>query len=117
VDPERMGGSPCIRGTRVTVGAVVGQLATGCTVEQVLEDYPYLDREDVLAPWRTRRRRQRAAEVRAGLVLPAIPYEHATTLCTSDNAVWTTSRLRGLGGRVVGVALVLSRVGGQRRPA
>lgn len=49
VDPERMGGVPCIRDLRVTVGMVLGQLATGRTTEQVLEDYPYLEREDVLA--------------------------------------------------------------------
>lgn len=49
VDPGRMRGLPCIRDTRVTVSAVLGQLAAGQTVEQVLADYPYLDREDILA--------------------------------------------------------------------
>ena len=49
VDPEQMGGLPCIRGMRVTVSAVVGQMATGRTLDEVLEDYPYLEREDVLA--------------------------------------------------------------------
>ena len=49
VDPNRMRGLPCIRDTRVTVSAVLGQLAAGRTVEQVLQDYPYLEREDVLA--------------------------------------------------------------------
>jgi uncharacterized protein (DUF433 family) len=49
VDPARMRGLPCIRGTRVTVSAILGQLAAGSTVEQVLEDYPYLSRDDVLA--------------------------------------------------------------------
>jgi len=49
VDPAMMGGMPCIRGMRVTVSAVVGQLAAGRTIEQVLEDYPYLERDDVLA--------------------------------------------------------------------
>lgn len=44
-----MRGLPCIRDTRVTVSAVLGQLAAGRGVEQVLEDYPYLEREDVLA--------------------------------------------------------------------
>ena len=48
-DPERMGGVPCIRDLRVTVGMVLGQLASGRTNEQVLEDYPYLEREDILA--------------------------------------------------------------------
>ncbi len=49
VDPERMGGVPCIRDLRVTVSMVLGQLAAGRTTDQVLEDYPYLEREDVLA--------------------------------------------------------------------
>ena len=49
VDPAQMGGVPCIRGLRVTVSMLLGQLAAGRTVEQVLEDYPYLEREDVTA--------------------------------------------------------------------
>ena len=48
-DPERMGGVPCIRDLRVTVSMVLGQLAAGRTTEQLLEDYPYLEREDVHA--------------------------------------------------------------------
>lgn len=48
-DPRRMNGLPCIRDTRVTVSAVLGQLAAARTIEQVLDDYPYLDRDDVLA--------------------------------------------------------------------
>ncbi|MFA9430765.1 DUF433 domain-containing protein [Egicoccus sp. AB-alg2] len=49
IDPARMQGLPCIRGTRVTVSAVLGQLAAGRTIEQLLEDYPQLERDDVLA--------------------------------------------------------------------
>jgi uncharacterized protein (DUF433 family) len=49
IDPDRMGGLPCIRGLRVTVSAVLGQLAAGRSVDQVLHDYPYLERADVLA--------------------------------------------------------------------
>ena len=44
-----MGGRPCIRGMRVTVAMVLGQLAAGQTIDQILADYPYLEREDVLA--------------------------------------------------------------------
>ena len=44
-----MGGVPCIRDLRVTVGMVLGQLAGGKTIEELLADYPYLDRADVLA--------------------------------------------------------------------
>lgn len=49
VDPNRMGGLPCIRDLRVTVGMVLGQLAAGQTREQVLVDYPYLEDEDIAA--------------------------------------------------------------------
>lgn len=49
VDPAQMGGRPCIRGTRTTVGMVLGQLAGGRTIDDVLADYPHLEREDVLA--------------------------------------------------------------------
>lgn len=46
--PGMMGGKPCIRGTRVTVGMVVGQIGAGRTIEDVLADHPNLEREDVL---------------------------------------------------------------------
>jgi len=48
-DPAVMGGRPCIRGMRVTVGTVLGLLASGRSTEQVLSDYPYLERDDVHA--------------------------------------------------------------------
>ena len=56
-----MGGKACIRGMRVTVGMIVGQIGAGRTIEAVLEDYPYLEREDVLqalryAAWRAKER-------------------------------------------------------------
>jgi uncharacterized protein (DUF433 family) len=49
IDPNRMSGLPCIRDTRVTVSAVLGQLAAGLTIPEILVDFPYLDRADVLA--------------------------------------------------------------------
>lgn len=49
VDPKRMRGLPCIRDTRVTVSAVLGQLAAGQSIDDILEDYPYLERDDVFA--------------------------------------------------------------------
>jgi uncharacterized protein (DUF433 family) len=60
-NPELMGGRPCIRGMRVTVGMVIGQIGCGRSIEQVLADYPYLEREDVLqalryAAWRAEER-------------------------------------------------------------
>jgi uncharacterized protein (DUF433 family) len=48
-DPQVMGGKPCIRGLRVTVGTVVGLVATGYSIEDILEAYPYLEREDIYA--------------------------------------------------------------------
>jgi uncharacterized protein (DUF433 family) len=48
-DPAVMGGRPCIRGLRVTVGTLVGLLAAGHTIDEVLVNYPYLERDDVLA--------------------------------------------------------------------
>ncbi len=47
-NPEVMAGKACIRGMRITVSTVVGQIGAGYSVEQVLHDYPYLEREDVL---------------------------------------------------------------------
>lgn len=49
VDPARMQGLPCMRGTRITVSAVLGQLAAGRSIDEILADYPQLTREDVLA--------------------------------------------------------------------
>ena len=59
--PELMGGKPCIRGMRVTVGMVVGQIGAGHSVDEVLADYPYLEREDIMqalryAAWRAEER-------------------------------------------------------------
>jgi uncharacterized protein (DUF433 family) len=56
-----MGGKPCIRGMRVTVGMIVSQIGAGRSIEAVLADYPYLEHEDVLqalryAAWRAEER-------------------------------------------------------------
>jgi len=47
-NPAVMGGKPCIRGLRVTVGMIVGQIGAGISIEELLYDYPYLEREDIL---------------------------------------------------------------------
>jgi len=47
-NPAVMGGKPCIRGMRVTVGMIVGQIGAGVGVEELLSDYPYLEREDIM---------------------------------------------------------------------
>jgi uncharacterized protein (DUF433 family) len=57
-DPAVMGGRPCIRGMRVTVGTVVGLLASGQSIDEILAAYPYLEREEIhaalsFAAWRT----------------------------------------------------------------
>ena len=56
-DPKVMGGKPCIRKMRVTVGTIVGLIASGQTIEDVLKAYPYLERDDIFealsyAAWR-----------------------------------------------------------------
>ena len=56
-DPNVMGGKPCIRGMRVTVGTIVGLIASGRNFEEVLAFYPYLETEDIsealaYAAWR-----------------------------------------------------------------
>ncbi|MEH3116415.1 MAG: DUF433 domain-containing protein [Methylorubrum populi] len=48
VNPEVMGGKPCIRGLRVTVGMILGELGEGTTIDELLAGYPYLTRGDVL---------------------------------------------------------------------
>jgi len=56
-DPELMGGKPCIRGMRVTVGTLVGLVASGLSFADILNAYPYLEEEDLrealaYAAWR-----------------------------------------------------------------
>lgn len=48
-NPAVMGGKPCIRGMRVTVGTVLGLLAAGRTHDEILKAYPYLEAEDLRA--------------------------------------------------------------------
>ncbi len=56
-DPQVMGGKPCIRGLRVTVGTIVGLMAAGHSKEEILRLYPYLEEPDIsealaYAAWR-----------------------------------------------------------------
>jgi uncharacterized protein (DUF433 family) len=62
-DPAVMGGKPCIRGLRVTVGTILGLLAAGQTREHILAAYPYLESEDLdaalaYAAWRLEEREE-----------------------------------------------------------
>jgi uncharacterized protein (DUF433 family) len=67
-NPEVMGGKPCIRGMRVTVGTLVGLVASGLSRAEILKAYPYLEEDDIrealaYAAWRVE-------EVEVPLVLP-----------------------------------------------
>lgn len=58
-DINVMGGKPCIRGMRITVGTIVGLIAAGHSFDDILDAYPYLEHEDIIASlqyaaWRTR---------------------------------------------------------------
>jgi uncharacterized protein (DUF433 family) len=49
LDPDVMGGKPCVRGMRVTVGTILGLLAAGHSEAEILSAYPYLESEDIRA--------------------------------------------------------------------
>ncbi len=49
IDPAVMGGKPCIRGLRVTVGTIVGLMASRRSIEEILQAYPYLEAADIYA--------------------------------------------------------------------
>lgn len=49
IEPGKRGGKPCIRGMRITVYDVLSYLAAGMSEDEVLQDFPYLTREDILA--------------------------------------------------------------------
>jgi uncharacterized protein (DUF433 family) len=49
LEPGKRGGKPCVRGLRITVADVLGYLASGMSFEEILEDFPYLEKEDILA--------------------------------------------------------------------
>jgi uncharacterized protein (DUF433 family) len=62
-NPGVMGGKPCIRGLRITVGTILGLLASGLTKQRILEAYPYLEPEDLddvlaYAAWRLEEREE-----------------------------------------------------------
>ena len=66
--PEVMGGKACIRGMRVTVAMIVGQIGGGASIDDLLSEFPYLEREDVFqalryAAWRVDEREVELASV------------------------------------------------------
>jgi uncharacterized protein (DUF433 family) len=48
-NPAVMGGKACVRGMRITVSRIISQLGTGETIDELLVDYPFLEREDIFA--------------------------------------------------------------------
>jgi uncharacterized protein (DUF433 family) len=67
-NPQIMGDKACIRGMRVTIGMIVGQIAKGHSVEEILDAYPYLEREDIhqalqYAAWRVQEKEVQLAEI------------------------------------------------------
>ena len=55
VEPEKLEGKPSVRGLRITVETVVRLVAAGWTFDEILAEYPDLEREDIRRPWSTRR--------------------------------------------------------------
>ncbi len=49
IEPGKRGGKPCIRGMRITVYDILEYLASGMTEEKILQDFPYITRQDILA--------------------------------------------------------------------
>ena len=49
IEPGKRGGKPCVRGMRITVDDVLEYLASGMSQEEILQDFPYLTKEDILA--------------------------------------------------------------------
>lgn len=49
LEPDKRGGKPCIRGLRITVYDILEYLASGMTPEEILEDFPYLEADDIRA--------------------------------------------------------------------
>ena len=65
-DPSVMGGKPCIRGMRVTVGTIVGLIAAGRTRDEILREYPYLEAADIAEALSYAAWRAKEVEVRLG---------------------------------------------------
>ena len=49
IEPGKRGGKPCIRGMRITVGDILGWLAAGMTINEIIEDFPELQKNDIYA--------------------------------------------------------------------
>ena len=71
VDPKVMAGKPVIRGTRIPVDAIIRRIADGMTIEEILEEYPNLTREDVKAALEYAERIVRGEDI-----IPLVKSEH-----------------------------------------
>lgn len=84
LEPGKRSGQPCIRGMRITVYDVLSYLAAGMTPEQILEDFPFLTRADILAclGYAADRERRTLAGYRAATITasPASPCSTPRTL-------------------------------------
>jgi uncharacterized protein (DUF433 family) len=87
VDPDQCGGRPCIRGLRVRVVDVLELLAAGETPEQILADYPYLEREDITAAIFAAARAARAVVVTKDVDLVALLERRGP----APQVVWVTT--------------------------
>jgi uncharacterized protein (DUF433 family) len=65
INPKQRSGKPCIRGLRITVYDILDYLASGMTPEDIVRDFPYLEREDVTAALMYAADRERSTLVRS----------------------------------------------------
>jgi uncharacterized protein (DUF433 family) len=63
LEPGKRGGKPCVRGLRITVYEVLEQLASGMSHEEILQDFPYLTEQDILACLAFAADRERRVEI------------------------------------------------------
>ena len=80
LNPMIMGGKPCIRGMRITVGTIVGLVASGASFEEILQIYPYWESADIraavaYAAWQTEEPRNAIADRTLGDLLPSLRRE------------------------------------------
>lgn len=81
--PDVMGGKPCLRGMRVTVGMILRQLGTGRSIDDLLADFPYLEREDI---FQAVRYGASLADVHT-TSLPGLPFAEWSS--EADEAAWS----------------------------
>jgi|APFre7841882793_1041355.scaffolds.fasta_scaffold29994_2 uncharacterized protein (DUF433 family) len=98
-NPEVMGGKPCIRGMRVTVGTIVGLIASGHSVSNILKAYPYLEEADIYealayVEWRAEENTQSETATQELLAIPGLleRVKQNQTTPKTDFTNWRTVR-------------------------